>query len=96
LGLSLVGPDDVDPVCSITPHYGSGCLIFGAQNPSPIRCAPNAADRHPGGQRAGTNVLDAEGSLVGWDESAVHVYEAANGMSTPCDAACGADGYTYL
>jgi len=38
-------------------------------------------------------VLDTGGNLVGWDESAVHAYEAFNGMSTPCDAACAADGH---
>lgn len=38
-------------------------------------------------------VLDAEGNLIGWDESAVHLYEAASGMTTRCDAACVADGH---
>lgn len=38
-------------------------------------------------------VLDTEGNLVGWDESNVHAYEAANGMTTPCDAACAAAGH---
>ena len=38
-------------------------------------------------------VHDAEGNLVGWDESAVHAYEAANGMTTPCDTACAAAGH---
>jgi hypothetical protein len=42
-------------------------------------------------------VTDAEGNLIGLDELSVHVYEAANGMSTPSDAACAADGYNdYL
>lgn len=38
-------------------------------------------------------VTDPQGNLIGWDESAVHAYKAANGMSTPCDAACAAGGH---
>ena len=37
-------------------------------------------------------VLDAEGNLTGWDESAAHRYELEHGLATECDAECAARG----
>lgn len=33
-------------------------------------------------------VLDAQGNIVGWDESASHRYEVEHGMTTECGAEC--------
>lgn len=36
---------------------------------------------------------DADGQLVGWDESAAHAYLAERGLPSPCDDDCAARGH---
>lgn len=37
-------------------------------------------------------VLDANGNIVGWDQSASHQYEVEHGITTECCAECLARG----
>lgn len=41
-------------------------------------------------------VYDDDGELAGWDESAPHIYLAACGLPSQCDADCVARGHVDL
>lgn len=41
-------------------------------------------------------INDADGQLVGWDESAAHAYLAECGLPSPCDDDCAARGHIDL
>jgi hypothetical protein len=55
--------------------------------------APEDTAPADGGVPDALAVFDADGALIGWDESAVHAYLAQWGLPSGCDDDCAARGH---